>query len=34
MLFTPTVIFYFKVQFKTEEEVEKIVAHNFKLLFG
>ena len=34
MLFTPTGTFYSKVQFKTEEEVEKVVAHNFKLLFG
>ena len=34
MLFTPTGIFYSKVQFKTEEEVEKVVARNFKLLFG
>jgi|GEM_PF-2795979 hypothetical protein len=34
MLFTPTGSFYSKVQFKTEEEVEKVVARNFKLLFG
>lgn len=34
MLFTPTGTFYSKVQFKTEEEVEKVVARNFKLLFG
>ena len=34
MLFTPTGTFYFKVQFKTEEEVEKVVVDNFKLLFG
>ncbi len=34
MLFTPTGTFYSKVQFKTEEEVEKVVACNFKLLFG
>ena len=26
--------FYSKVQFKTEEEVEKVVVDNFKLLFG
>ena len=26
--------FYSKVQFKTEEEVEKVVVRNFKLLFG
>ena len=34
MLFTPTGTFYSKVQFKTEEEVEKVVVRNFKLLFG
>lgn len=34
MLFTPTGTFYSKVQFKTEEEVKKVVARNFKLLFG
>lgn len=34
MLFTPTGTFYSKVQFKTEEGVEKVVARNFKLLFG
>ena len=34
MLFTPTGSFYSKVQFKTEEEVEKVVVDNFKLLFG
>lgn len=34
MLFTPTGTFYSKVQFKIEEEVEKVVARNFKLLFG
>ena len=34
MLFTPTGTFYSKVQFKTEEEVEKVVVGNFKLLFG
>ena len=34
MLFTSSGTFYSKVQFKTEEEVEKVVAHNFKLLFG
>lgn len=34
MFFTPTGTFYSKVQFKTEEEVEKVVARNFKLLFG
>lgn len=34
MLFTPTGTFYSKVQFKTEEEVEKVVVKNFKLLFG
>ena len=34
MLFTPAGSFYSKVQFKTEEEVEKVVVHNFKLLFG
>ena len=34
MLFTPAGTFYSKVQFKTEEEVEKVVARNFKLLFG
>lgn len=34
MLFTPAGSFYSKVQFKTEEEVEKVVARNFKLLFG
>ena len=34
MLFTPTGTFYSKVQFKTEEEVEKVVVDNFKLLFG
>ena len=26
--------FYSKVQFKTEEEVEKVVAHNFKVLYS
>jgi hypothetical protein len=30
MLFTPTSTFYFKVQFKTEEEVEKVVVDSFK----
>ncbi len=30
MLFTPTGAFYSKVQFKTEEEVEKVVVDNFK----
>lgn len=34
MLFTPTGTFYSKVQFKTEDEVEKVVFGNFKLLFG
>lgn len=34
MLFTSTGTFYSKVQFKTEEEVEKVVVKNFKLLFG
>ncbi len=34
MLFIPTGTFYSKVQFKTEEEVEKVVVDNFKLLFG
>jgi hypothetical protein len=34
MLFTPTGTFYSKVQFKNEEEVEKVVTRNFKLLFG
>lgn len=34
MLFTPTGTFYSKVQFKTEEEVEKVIVDNFKLLFG
>lgn len=34
MLFTPTGTFYSKVQFKTEDEVKKVVARNFKLLFG
>ena len=34
MLITPTGTFYSKVQFKTEEEVEKVVVDNFKLLFG
>jgi len=34
MLFTPTGTFYSKVRFKTEEEVEKVVVDNFKLLFG
>ena len=34
MLFTPTGTFYSKVQFKTEEEVKKVVVDNFKLLFG
>jgi len=34
MLFTPTGTFYSKVQFKTEDEVEKVVVDNFKLLFG
>ena len=34
MLFTPTGTFYSKVQFKTEEEVEKAVVGNYKLLFG
>ena len=34
MLFTPDSTFYSKVQFKTEEEVEQVVARNFKLLFG
>lgn len=34
MLFTPAGTFYSKVQFKTEEEVEKVVVDNFKLLFG
>lgn len=34
MLFTPSGTFYSKVQFKTEEEVEKVVVDNFKLLFG
>jgi hypothetical protein len=34
MLFTPAGTFYSKVQFKTEEEAEKVVARNFKLLFG
>ena len=34
MLFTPAGSFCSKVQFKTEEEVEKVVVDNFKLLFG
>ena len=34
MLFTHSGTFYSKVQFKTEEEVEKVVVDNFKLLFG
>jgi hypothetical protein len=34
MLSTPSDTFYSKVQFKTEEEVEKVVVRNFKLLFG
>ena len=34
MLFTSSGTFYSKVQFKTEEEVEKVVVRNFKLLFG
>ena len=34
MLFTPTGTFYSKVQFKTEEKIEKVVARNFKFLFG
>lgn len=34
MLFTPAGTFYSKVQFKTEDEVEKVVFGNFKLLFG
>jgi hypothetical protein len=34
MLPTPSDTFYSKVQFKTEEEIEKVVARNFKLLFG
>ena len=34
MLFTSSASFYSKVQFKTEEEVEKVVVDNFKLLFG
>lgn len=34
MLFTPTGTFYSKVQFKTEDEVKKVVVDNFKLLFG
>ena len=34
MHFTFTGTFYSKVQFKTEEEVEKVVVKNFKLLFG
>ena len=34
MLFTSSGTFYSKVQFKTEEEVEKVVVDNFKLLFG
>lgn len=34
MIFTPSGSFYSKVQFKTEEEVEKVVVDNFKLLFG
>lgn len=34
MLFTSSGKFYSKVQFKTEEEVEKVVIDNFKLLFG
>ena len=34
MFFTPSGTFYSKVQFKTEEEVEKVVVDNFKLFFG
>ncbi|MEE0875766.1 MAG: hypothetical protein UIH18_00590 [Fibrobacteraceae bacterium] len=34
MFFAPSGTFYSKVQFKTEEEVEKVVVNNFKLLFG
>ena len=34
MLFTPSGTFYSKVQFKTEEEVERIVVDNLKPLFG
>jgi len=34
MIFKPNGSFYSKVQFKTEEEVEKVVVDNFKLLFG
>lgn len=33
MLFTPTGTFYSKVQFKTEEEVEKVVVDNFRHFF-
>ena len=34
MLLTSSGTFYSKIQFKTEEEVEKVVVRNFKLLFG
>jgi hypothetical protein len=34
MLFTPTGTFYSKVQFKTEEVVEKVIARNFKVLYS
>ena len=34
MIFTSSGSVYSKVQFKTEEEVEKVVIDNFKLLFG
>ena len=33
MLFTSFGTFYSKVQFKTEEEVEKVVVDNFKHFF-
>lgn len=34
MLFTPSGTFYSKIQFKTEDEVEKVAIDNFELLFG
>ena len=34
MLFTPSGTFYSKIQFKTEDEVEKVAVDNFELLFG
>ncbi|SHL85741.1 MULTISPECIES: hypothetical protein [unclassified Fibrobacter] len=34
MLLTSSGTFCSKDQFKTEEEVEKVVVRNFKLLFG